>query len=229
MVSLRVCLSTLVLAMAACDKPSSSSTGEKLVPYHASSVTPTTAAPPATVESAAPTVTATATAAATASAPRLSDGPIPDTAELSLERTGCLEACPEYTVTLRADGQVTYDGRSFVRVFGRQTKKVNAAKARALFDRLKTNGFFGWDAMYRYAITDRGTNTVSATWSGQTFSVSEYASCDFPDRPSVLPMPPAALCALQKDIDDVAGTAEWATCKGAGGKKVACPKSKAAH
>lgn len=224
MVSLRSCLPILVLAVVACDKSSTPSPGEKLVPFHASSATPAPTTP-ATAESTTPS----ATASATVSAPRLGDGPIPDTAELSLERTGCVGPCPEYTVTLRADGQVTYDGRGFVKTFGTATKKVNAAKARALFDRLKTNGFFTWDVMYRYAVTDRGTNTVTAAWGGQSMSVSEYASCDFPDRPSMLPKPPPALCALQKEIDTVAGTAEWATCKGPGGKKVDCPKSKPGH
>lgn len=214
-----------VLTLAACDRSAPSSSGEKVVPFHAASTSTETAPPPAPTASSAPS----AVPSATAGTERLADLPIPDTAELSLERTGCMGPCPEYTVTLRADGQVTYDGRSFVRVFGTASKKVNATRARALFEKLKTNGFFTWDAMYRYAITDRGTNSVTATWGGLTTTVSEYASCDFSDRPSMMAGPPDALCKLQKEIDDVAGTAEWAICKGPGGKKVACPQSKAGH
>jgi hypothetical protein len=50
-----------------------------------------------------------------------------DDAVITLERTVCYGTCPSYKVTLTGDGTVVYEGQNFVRVQGRQEKKIHPA------------------------------------------------------------------------------------------------------
>jgi hypothetical protein len=150
-----------------------------------------------------PIASASADAAADAAEDAAGHAEVPDDAELRLERTACFGECPVYVVTLRPDGRVTYRGDAFVRVLGSATRTVDAKKARALFERLERIGVWTWKNSYRSPVTDHPTHRITFMWGGKKKTIEEYASC--PGRA------PAALCALEKDIDAVTGAASWTT------------------
>jgi hypothetical protein len=60
---------------------------------------------------------------------------VPDDFVISLERTSCFGECPVYSVTIDAKGNVTYDGKRFVRVEGRTTDRIPATSVAALSKR----------------------------------------------------------------------------------------------
>lgn len=59
--------------------------------------------------------------------------PVADADSLTLETTGCEGRCPRYTVTLRGDGTLEYEGRAFVREVGKRTGTIPRAEAGRLF------------------------------------------------------------------------------------------------
>jgi hypothetical protein len=207
------------LVLAGCTR-SADTAAEQTVPYRAAATTssvPTSATPTASAPPAASAPAATSSVAATVSPS--------DADELRLERTACYGACPVYTVTVRANGDVAFDGRAFVRVFGPASRKVPATRARALVDRAQAAGFFGWKDAYEFPVTDHPTTKITATIGGRTKTISEYAACGSDPAFSKLEAAPPALCALEKEIDAVSGADGWTTCVGAAGKEAPCPRS----
>jgi hypothetical protein len=91
---------------------------------------------------------------------------------MSLRRTGCLGACPDYTLTLWPDGRVEFEGRAFVTTVGPASGRIAEADARHLIDRLEAIDFFhledcvgNLDApqLALAADTKRGLHRVTAT------------------------------------------------------------------
>jgi hypothetical protein len=97
-------------------------------------------------------------------------GPI----EITLERTICFGMCPEYKVTLRGDGTVTYVGRQFVRVTGEHTWKIDPAAVRALAAEMEQAGFFQMEDKYTALITDHPTTYTSLTIGGRSKKIMDY-------------------------------------------------------
>jgi hypothetical protein len=61
---------------------------------------------------------------------------------VQLERSTCYGICPSYSVRIRADGQVTWDGKSSVKVTGAATATIDPALARNLIEQHRANGFW---------------------------------------------------------------------------------------
>src|SRR5262245_1552930 len=98
------------------------------------------------------------------------------TIEITLERTVCFGMCPEYKVTLREDGTVTYAGRQFVRVAGEHTWKIDPAAVRALAAEMEKAGFFDMQDTYRAMITDHPTTYTSLTIGGRSKKIMDYVA-----------------------------------------------------
>lgn len=121
--------------------------------------------------------------------------------EIRLVRGVCFGFCPDYTVTINGDGQVSYEGRRFVNAVGARNATIpreNVAQLVARFDEI---GFNGLRDSYRAQVTDLPTYTVSITRNGQTKTVVDYGGTGAGM--------PQTVRALQDEIDRVAGTAQW--------------------
>ena len=132
-------------------------------------------------------------AAAVAPAQRSSAGAI----EITLQRTPCFGTCPEYTVTLRDDGTVTYSGRQFVRVPGEHTWKIDPAAVRALAREMEAAGFFDLQDTYTARITDNPTTYTTLTIGSRSKKVQDYVSG------------PPRLKDIEKKIDEVSGVRKY--------------------
>ena len=132
-----------------------------------------------------------AAAAPAASAP--AQGPI----AITLERTACFGFCPVYSVTLRDDGTVTYNGKEHVKVSGAQTWKIDPAAVRALAQEMQNEGFFELQDEYRSLVTDHPTVFTTLSIGGRTKKVLNYVAG------------PQKLKDFEAKIDQVAGTRKY--------------------
>lgn len=125
------------------------------------------------------------------------EGPL----QITLQRTECFGYCPAYTVTIDGDGAVTYEGRSFVNVTGRQTAQIPSADVTRLLERFDAVGFDQLNDEYRGAMTDLPTTTITLTRNGRTKLLVDYGGTSVGM--------PREVRDLQAEIDRVAGTARW--------------------
>ena len=122
---------------------------------------------------------------------------IPADFNIKLERTACFGACPVYTVTIDAQGNVTYEGTRFVRVEGQQTDQIPTSTVATLLATARRVGFFDLLDSYRAPISDLPTTYVTITANGRTKRVEDYFRA------------PAGLKDLERAIDEAARTARW--------------------
>jgi hypothetical protein len=120
---------------------------------------------------------------------------------ITLDRGVCFGFCPDYTVTISGDGQVTYEGRRFVNIVGMRSATIPAADVQALLRRFEQIGFERLRDEYRAQVTDLPTYTVTLERNGRRKSVLDYGGLSAGMPQSVRD--------LQDEIDRVAGTAQW--------------------
>ncbi len=120
---------------------------------------------------------------------------------ITLQRGVCYGFCPDYTVTISGDGQVTYTGRRFVNVVGEQRATIPAADVQGLLQRFDAVNFDGLRDSYRAQVTDLPTFTVTLERNGRRKVVVDYGG--------ISAGMPQAVRDLQNEIDRVANTARW--------------------
>jgi len=125
---------------------------------------------------------------------------------ITLERTSCFGSCPDYTVTVRGDGSVMYEGRMFVAVTGTQTASVSADDVERLVAKLEQIDYFALEAATVASpgvcqATDIPGYTTAVSLRGQQRTI---VRC-----PGIGPPEADALAELEDLIDEVAGTARW--------------------
>jgi hypothetical protein len=136
-------------------------------------------------------------ACTTPGAPSPDSGPV----RITLERSVCFGFCPDYTVTITGDGQVSYEGRRFVNIAGRQTAAIPAADVQRLLARFDAVGFDRLQGEYRAHVTDLPTYIVTLERNGRTKRVLDYGGTGAGM--------PEAVRALQDEVDRTANTARW--------------------
>ena len=123
--------------------------------------------------------------------------PIPADLVIKLERTACFGNCPVYSVTIDAQGNVTYKGTRFVRVEGEQTDRIPTSAVATLLATAQRVAFFDLLDSYRAPISDLPTTYVTITANGRTKRVEDYFRA------------PAGLKELEREIDEAARTGRW--------------------
>lgn len=91
-----------------------------------------------------------------------------------LERTPCFGTCPDYVVTLGADGAASYHGGRFAPRQGDYRSSVPATEFARLASRLGERGFFAMDSAYTQNVTDLPTFTLTVTTSAGGHAVICY-------------------------------------------------------
>jgi acetamidase/formamidase len=128
---------------------------------------------------------------------------------ITLERTACFGTCPIYRVTIASDGTVIFEGRDFVKTKGKATGQIKPDDYQKLVNEFEKIKYFSLDDKYEpgssgctVAATDNPSAQTSIKINGKTKSVSHYYGC----RDSEVLR---ALSALERKIDEVAGTEKW--------------------
>jgi hypothetical protein len=125
---------------------------------------------------------------------------------ISLERTTCYGTCPSYVVTLLADGNVTFEGREYVKKKGALKKKIAPSALAPIYKKIEEIRFWELEDSYRIKkspdgsfsrVTDLPTQYVTVKTAAKSKKVEDYCGT------------PAGLRELEKLIDEVAGVSEW--------------------
>ena len=120
---------------------------------------------------------------------------------IRLVRGMCMGSCPVYSIEIRGDGTVTYNGVSSVAVTGTRTAHIPQAQVRALFDQFRKADFFWTLDHYRADVTDLPQFTTSISFDGHSKIVTDYAG-DWIGMPK-------PVGDLELAIDRTAGSAKW--------------------
>lgn len=125
------------------------------------------------------------------------EGPV----QITLQRTVCFGFCPDYTVTINEAGDVRYEGRRFVNAVGVRTATIAREDVQRLLARFDEIGFEQLRDEYRAEVTDLPSTIVTITRNGRTKRVVDYGGVGVGM--------PESVRELQREIDRVAGTAQW--------------------
>ncbi len=128
---------------------------------------------------------------------------------ITLVRGPCFGTCPIYKVTVASDGSVTFEGFNFVKTKGRATARIKPEDFQKLVKEFEQIKYFSLDDKYEPGTptcgptaTDMPYNRSSIQLKGKLKSVSHYQGCFGSEVVK-------ALFALDRKIDEVAGTDKW--------------------
>jgi len=128
---------------------------------------------------------------------------------IMLERGVCFGTCPAYKLTIKSDGNVTFEGHQFTKTKGTATGKISASDFRKLVTEFEKIDYFSLLDAYTpgtkqcpQAATDMPSAETSLRLNGKTKSVSHYYGCG---NSGAL----AKLTELENKIDEVAGSQKW--------------------
>jgi hypothetical protein len=120
---------------------------------------------------------------------------------ITLERTVCFGACPEYKLTIYGSGTVVYEGRRFVKIEGKRTTAIGEDKVRQLLLEFRRVDYFSLDDSYEeFRATDMPSAYTSLTVDGTTKTVRHYHG-DF--------NAPEELTELEDRIDEIVNSDQW--------------------
>src|SRR5690606_34028821 len=91
-----------------------------------------------------------------------------------LARSGCFGACPAYSVEIRGDGSVLYDGRAFVDVEGKHRYQVPVENVAALVESAREKDLWSMRTSYRARITDNPTYDLLLDMGGKVHRIEDY-------------------------------------------------------
>ena len=124
-----------------------------------------------------------------------------DEVVITLERTVCFGACPEYKLTIYGSGTVEYEGKRFVKIEGKRTITISEEKVRHLFSEFEKIDYLSLNDSYEeFMATDMPSAFTSLTVDGKAKTVRHYHG-DF--------SAPKALTELEDKIDEIVNSNQW--------------------
>lgn len=144
---------------------------------------------------------------------------------LTLVRTGCLGACPAYTVTIYANGAVRWVGEANVASMGMRTGRTSRGQLQLLERKLKAIEFLAYDENGHKPIKPQCTTVRTGTSSRTTCNFADIVVCSDTSHAIVTfvhgrlehrvdnahcgTKGSAPLEELEEMIDEAAGTRDW--------------------
>ena len=139
--------------------------------------------------------------------------PIPSDTLITIKRTVCYGTCPDYTLTIAADGSVTFEGREYVKTKGTATSTISLETLRQLIAEFENTKYFSLNDRYESekdgcpeVWTDNPSVITSVRINGKTKSISHYYGCQSGHGTSIYPN---GLTLLETKIDQLVGTDKW--------------------
>ena len=120
---------------------------------------------------------------------------------ISLVRTGCYSACPDYTVTIASDGTVSWHGEDSVKTKGNATGRIAPEKVQTLFEAFREAEFFWLFDKYMAETVHHPMQVTTISFDGHTKTVTDFEG-DLVGMPEVVRE-------LECSIDEVANTPQW--------------------
>src|SRR5262245_50239604 len=130
---------------------------------------------------------------------------IPQDLMITLERTECFGSCPDYKLTVAADGAVVFEGRRFVKREGATEKSaISREQLKQLIAEVDRVKFFSLEDNYECAElwSDNPTAFTSIRINGKSKTIKHYYGCRGPKVPK-------EFTELENKIDEIVNTAKW--------------------
>src|SRR5581483_11238157 len=124
--------------------------------------------------------------------------PLTNTDFVEMSKGACYGTCSVYTIRIHANGQVDWQGHSYVAERGKDVTDIGATLARQLIARFASADFWALCADYSRDITDSATTNFRVRIGDRTKVVSNYAESA-----------PKWLDELEYAVDDAADTHRW--------------------
>ena len=120
---------------------------------------------------------------------------------IKLSRTYCYGVCPVYSLEIRGDGEVVFNGQANVPALGGQRGRVSRKIVSDLVEAFRRAEYFSLKDEYVATITDLPSCTTSIEFDGQKKAVKDYVgfAAGMPDV--VVP--------LERKIDEVVRAKGW--------------------
>jgi hypothetical protein len=131
--------------------------------------------------------------------------PLPEVAlekvRIVLRRSGCYGPCPDYSVEIRGEGSVLYEGVNYVDVPGKHSYQVSPADVAKLVDSARTVDFWSLRSSYRAGVTDNPTYLIAVQIGEQEHHLEDYVG-----KSAGMP---SSVTDFEQQIDAVARSREW--------------------
>jgi hypothetical protein len=117
---------------------------------------------------------------------------------IGLERTPCFGSCPVYSVTIKSDGAVNYQGEANVERKGKHTGHIDTLKFNRLAEFIREEGFMFLADNYSIPVTDIPSTYTAVTIDGERKSIKNRGNAG-----------PSKLWAIEQLIDKLVLETEW--------------------
>lgn len=123
------------------------------------------------------------------------------TVKITLARTGCFGTCPSYTVEVRGDGSVLYEGHGYVAFTGTHRGLVPQSNVIELVKLFEKADYYSLQNEYTASVTDNPTQTTSIDIDGRRKEIVDYVGLS-----AGMPL---AVSQLENAIDRLSGSERW--------------------
>ena len=120
---------------------------------------------------------------------------------IRLSRSPCFGTCPQYSVEIRGDGSVLYEGQTFPMVGGSQHTSVSQESVRQLVGLFREADYFSLNDEYSVYGFDMPTSTISLEIDGKSKSIK--------DKGGLQIGMPMSVFRLETAVDQFADTKRW--------------------
>jgi hypothetical protein len=104
---------------------------------------------------------------------------------ISFARVSCPTGCPAFSLTIRPDRSVEYEGREFARIQGKRTYTISAEAYKAILDAVRQAQVERFADEYKPVPgRDAGTIIMRFAWNGKTKEIIHFLPS--PDAPEEL-------------------------------------------
>jgi hypothetical protein len=122
---------------------------------------------------------------------------------IDLDRTGCFGTCPQYSIEVRGDGTVAYNGSWYAKYCGLWRGTIPESSVRELVEQFRGADYFRLNREYSVNGTDLPTYTTAIAFDNIAKCVADYGG--------TLVGMPARVRTLENAIDRLAGPEHWTT------------------
>ena len=119
--------------------------------------------------------------------------------QVMVETSACFGNCPEYSISISADGMVEYIGYKNVEFIGSRIGHIDNWRIRPLFQFINDSKYFSMQYEYKRGITDHSSvYTMVKKASGESKIIRNYANSG-----------PSSLWAIEELVEATAKNAKW--------------------
>lgn len=127
---------------------------------------------------------------------------VPQDFGLLIEHIGCRGNCPDYRITVDADGNAKYEGRRAVEMMGEYRKQLDKDQMKALVSTVQQYDFWGFEDEYGGGVADLPYVRTTVTMDNKTKTVTDIRYA------------PTELKEMEARLENIIGELDWKRIEG---------------